>query len=271
LNFIRLLRRKSSEPASRWPEPPAADLAAPAGVRSVARSHVGVVRALNEDRFLDLPEQGLWAVADGMGGHRAGDMAAQMVVDAIAEIAAETSVEGIRSAVQAANARLVNHSASSRQDVSGSTLVVLTIEGSRYDCLWAGDSQAWLRRGGGWRQITRDHSLVEDLLQAGAIEADQRHLHPHRHVITRAVGVAETLELDHVQGSLADGDVILLCSDGLTNVVDPAALAIPAGTPDLDAMADALLSQALAGGAADNVTFILVLFRDFTNRKSSRT
>jgi serine/threonine protein phosphatase Stp1 len=267
LNFIRILRRKSREPASRWAEPPAAEVAVPSRLRSVARSHVGVVRSLNEDRFLDLPEQGLWAVADGMGGHRAGDIAAQMVVDAISEIAAEATVDAIRGAVQDANKRLVSQSGTSGLDVSGSTLVVLTIDGSRYDCLWAGDSQAWLLRAGGWRQITRDHSLVEDLLQAGAIEASQRHCHPHRHVITRAVGVAETLEIDHVQGSLADGDVLLLCSDGLTNVVDPGAMAIPAGAPDLDAMADALLGEALAGGAADNVTLILVSFRDFTNRK----
>jgi serine/threonine protein phosphatase PrpC len=263
VNFVRSLWRKARapEPAPPPADPAVADIAAARGFRSVARSHVGVVRSLNEDRFLDHPERALWAIADGMGGHRAGDIAAQMVVDSIAGIAAEASVEAIRGAVQEANKRLLSHSAAAGLDVSGSTLVVLTIEDARYDCLWAGDSQAWLLRGNSWRQLTRDHSLVEDLVAAGAIEAKLRQFHPQRHVITRAVGVAEPLTLDHVQGSLTDGDVLLLCSDGLTNMVDLSATAVPAGAPDLDGMADALLSEALEGGATDNVTFVLVAFR----------
>lgn len=216
---------------------------------------MGRVRSLNEDRFLELPERGLWAVADGMGGHRAGDVAAQLVVDALAGTVATATIDDIRKAVNEANRSLLHHSAYSNLGVSGSTLVVMKIAGGRYDCLWAGDSQAWLFRGNSWSQLTRDHSVVEDLVDAGAIARHQRQCHPQRHVITRAVGVGTPLLLDHVQGTFMAGDILLLCSDGLSGVVDLNEVTPAEG---LEKMADDLLSEALEAGAPDNVTFVLI-------------
>jgi protein phosphatase/serine/threonine-protein phosphatase Stp1 len=180
-----------------------------------------------------------------------------MVVDALRAIPGNVSAAAVSAAVQSVNASLLSRGAAPR-DVSGSTLVALILRGEHYSCLWAGDSQAWLFRAGAGIKITRDHSLVQELIDAGAMSAVDRHRHPHAHVITRAVGTGDPLLLDKVEGDLRFGDTLLLCSDGLSDVLEPPRLAELTAHDDLDSAADALLAEALERSASDNVTFLLI-------------
>jgi serine/threonine protein phosphatase PrpC len=221
---------------------------------TASRSHPGT-RQLNEDRLLELPDLGLWAVADGMGGHRRGDLAAETVVAAIAAAQPRDAAQ-VRAAVDLANTRL--HSESAHDAISGSTLVVLHLEDARFECFWAGDSELWLARAARVQKVTRDHSVVEELVRSGLIDESDRHAHPQGHLVTRAIGAAQSVELDMAEGSVEDGDVFLLCSDGLTGAISPDDLTVLTNDRPLEAIADDLLARALAQNASDNVTFILV-------------
>jgi serine/threonine protein phosphatase PrpC len=253
LDFFRRRRRQAAPPSD---ETDGATPAPPASFEHSARTHVGVVRTLNEDRLLARPEAGLWAVADGMGGHDAGDLAAQAVIDRLA--AAVPERESIRSAIGEANEQLRDRARASGGRVSGATIVILQLRGSEYRCYWAGDSEAWLMRGSELRKLTRDHSLVEELVQAGVVAERDRHRHPQAHVITRAVGVGDDTALDEVSGGFAPGDLFLLCSDGLTGAIGAEGLRSIDPTAPLEAEADRMLGDALARGAADNVSLVLV-------------
>lgn len=253
--FSRFVRREAAIPAAHGPAP---------RFRSVARSHVGRVRKLNEDRFVEMPEAGLWAIADGMGGHRAGDVAAQMVADAVRQAVSDSSgkpisAEAVALAVHRVNGDLLQISRlRGGRDISGSTMVALIAHEDSYQCLWAGDSRAYLFRGGRCSRINRDHSVVQDLVDAGLVAPAAAAYHPQAHVVTRAVGVASALSLDFSDGELVSRDVILICSDGLSDVLGASEIQACIGQPTLEAMADALLAAALDAGAPDNVTFILI-------------
>jgi protein phosphatase len=224
---------------------------------TAARSHVGTVRSLNEDRLLALEEAGLWVIADGMGGHHGGDVAAQSVIDEIAR-AMPDSADRFRAAIDRVNRRLIDSARHSQRGISGSTVVGLLLRDQRYLCLWMGDSEVWLFRDGEVRKLTRDHSVVEEMVRAGIVAEADRRSHPHAHVITRAVGVAELALVDVEEGRFQDGDLFLLCSDGLTGAVAPDELARISLDRPIEAIAEALLQRALVNGASDNVTFILV-------------
>jgi serine/threonine protein phosphatase PrpC len=230
-------------------------------VKSTARSHVGSVRKLNEDRLVELEEAQLWAIADGMGGHSAGDIAAQMVADAIASTARQgkADVAAIREAVASVNSELLDRATSrSPQGTSGSTVVTLLLHAGRYNCLWAGDSRAYLYRDGRCRLVSRDHSIVQEMVDAGLLAPAEAKFHPRANVITRAVGVAEPLEMELAEGELKRGDIFLLCSDGLTATLDEEEIEGSLGGENLDEIADGLLAAALALGASDNVSLVLV-------------
>ena len=231
--------------------------AAPIRAESCARSHVGTVRSVNEDRFLALDGGGLWAVADGMGGHFAGDLAAEAVIGELERVG-KADEEAARAAIERANRRLFEASEASFERASGTTVVALLIHGSHYRCLWAGDSELWLLRDGALAKLTRDHSVVEELVQAGVLAEADRRKHPQANIITRAIGADAELLLDSVSGNVEPGDVFLLCSDGLTGAVTRHELEDMLPTDTLDAAADALLERALANGASDNVTLVLV-------------
>jgi serine/threonine-protein phosphatase Stp1 len=229
---------------------------------SAARSHAGALRELNEDRYIDLPEVGLWAVADGMGGHAAGDMAAQMTVDALAALVdgvLSPAPAAIHEAIGAVNARLAQRTASGGfEATSGSTLVALLAAKGRYTCLWAGDSRAYVVREGRLVPISRDHSLVQEMVDAGILSPAEARDHPRSNVITRAVGVVGSLELEAATGSIGSEDCFLLCSDGLTAALEEREIESLLGGDDVEAAADALLGAALANHPRDNVTFVLV-------------
>ncbi len=220
--------------------------------QSSARSHVGCVRALNEDAILDRPDIGLWAVADGMGGHNAGEIASAVVIE---ELSHGTNVT---EHLQRANRRLLAHAAQTRSGAIGSTVVVLRIEPTRFSCFWAGDSRAYLLRDDRLMRLTHDHSAVQELVDAGRITPTEAVHHPQAHVITRAVGAEQTLSVDCRDGPISASDTFLLCSDGLSNLIRDSELADAAKMTDLDAAADALLTLALQRNAPDNVSVILV-------------
>jgi serine/threonine protein phosphatase PrpC len=234
---------------------PAAEARTPRPPISVSRSHVGRVRMINEDRVFDSAAAGLWAIADGMGGHAAGDVAAQAVVSALHQLSesAEPFDGGaIETALVEAGRRV--HGTMSR---SGSTVVALHIDGLRGTVLWAGDSRAYRLRDGRMERLTRDHSVVQDLIDAGAIRADQADRHPEAHVITRALGTAPDVAVDRRDIDVREGDLFLLCSDGLSRGCLDGTLSAALGGSIPD-MADRLLARALEAGGNDNISLLLV-------------
>lgn len=233
------------------------------GFDHVSRTHVGCRRKLNEDAFLADVDRGLWAVADGMGGHDAGEVASAAVIEAIASRWTEGSVaeaaNALIGALKGANDRLVALGRSGEdQRTIGSTAVVLLANGNEYACLWAGDSRAYRLRDAALEQITRDHSLVQELVDAGMLEPAEADGHPNANIITRAVGAADILEVDMVTGDVRAGDVFLLASDGVTRLLTPAELAQEIDRSDLAAAADRLIEMVLDRGAPDNATLIVL-------------
>lgn len=233
---------------------------------SEERTHVGCVRKLNEDRMLSRPEVGLWAVADGMGGHQAGDLASGMLVDALAGVELLGSgyafLDEVQESVQRVNRTLVAHARLSRPGtVIGSTLVVLLAYEGHFACLWAGDSRAYLLRDERMEQITRDHSMVQELIDSGALNRADASSYGRSNVITRAVGVNDRLALDVTNGPILPGDIFLLCSDGLTGMIADAEIEMALKKEGVAAV-DRLLDVTLSRGAKDNVTIVAVTATD---------
>lgn len=261
---------RSGASAARWPEREGVTVAAlfrrmrrrdrtSPRVVSAARSHVGRVRAINEDRLLDCAARGLWAVADGMGGHAAGDVAATIAVASLQTLAdthAAIDESGLRDALSDANAA-IRAGREGRLRMSGATVVALTLDGDCATVLWAGDSRAYRWRAGRLDRLSRDHSLVQELIDAGTIDDAQAKAHPSAHVVTRALGCAPVVEVDAVTVDVAAGDRLLLCSDGLTGPVSEATIARLLDRAPAPAC-DALLDAALAAGGPDNVTAVVI-------------
>lgn len=233
--------------------------------RSWAVTHPGARRKHNEDAYVDRPDLGIWAVADGAGGHAAGEVASGMIAESLEAIpsgltASELLAE-VRLAIERTHAALREEAARRGPDeIVASTVVVMLARGDHFACLWAGDSRAYLLRSGELRQITRDHSLVQELLEAGAIGPDQVANHPRGNVITRAVGAElDEFILDKVSDRLQPGDRFLLCSDGLCKTLPDNELAIHLGAAD-SVPPQALVDAALAAKVSDNVTAVAVEF-----------
>lgn len=228
--------------------------------QSWAVSHPGAVRSHNEDAFVDRPDLGLWAVADGAGGHEAGEVASgrlKEVLDAIPPgLSASELLAQVRLRVAEVHQELRDEAEKrGPRSMIASTLVVLLARDGHFACLWAGDSRIYLLRDGALSQVTRDHSLVQELVDAGAITAEEADGHPRANVITRAVGAAEALELDKVSHRLAAGDRFLLCSDGLNKTLADTELAALLADPG---PAELLVGEALARRATDNITVVAV-------------
>lgn len=232
------------------------------GLDSAAATHVGSVRRENEDSVLAAPDAGLWLVADGMGGHANGRFASQTIVDVVAGARLPDGLDdacaAVAAAVRDANARILARAREAGSQM-GSTFVALVVRGAAFGVLWAGDSRAYLRHGGALTRLTRDHSQVEEMVERGLLTAEAALTHAMRHVLSRAVGVQDTLEIASVRGTLAAGDTLLLCSDGLHGVVDDGGIAeiLGAGV-GAAATGEALVAASLASGAPDNVTVALV-------------
>ncbi|WP_192254482.1 PP2C family protein-serine/threonine phosphatase [Mesorhizobium silamurunense] len=237
-------------------------------IESFGVSHKGCVRDHNEDNYLVEPRTGLWVVADGMGGHEAGEVASASIVDHLATIGIASSAPDLRARFEdrlsRANAEIRNISRS-RGITIGSTFAALLAMDGRFAGLWAGDSRIYLVRGGAISQISRDHTEVQELLDRGMISADEALTWPRRNVITHAVGVSDELEIDFQQGELMPGDVFVLSTDGLTAHVSDAEIeaAVKSGPPQV--ACEKLLETVLARGGTDNVTIVMVSVGDGRN------
>jgi type VI secretion system protein ImpM len=226
----------------------------PLRFRSAAATDVGRVRGNNQDGFVERPEIGLWAVADGLGGHSHGEIASRMVCDALADFTPDGSfidtVEAAGLRVQQVNDHLLRGAAHSRlEDRSASTIVALLVRGSRLAVVWAGDSRLYRWRAGQLRQLSRDHSLGELEGATGAHGSN---------VITRAVGVQPGLTLDTYYDVARADDRFLLCSDGLTRVVSESQISEWLEHKDIREAVKGLITTTLDAGAPDNVTVLIV-------------
>jgi serine/threonine protein phosphatase PrpC len=228
-------------------------------IESAARTHEGRVRPHNEDSHIE--RDGLWAVADGMGGHEGGDWASGEIVRALGAASLdggfEAACDAAAGAIRAANAAILAE-ARVRGKQMGSTIVALLVEGARYAILWVGDSRAYLLRGGRLVQLSRDHSQVQEMVARGLMEPEQAIGHPMGHILSRAVGVQAEVEVDRADGEVQAGDVFLLCSDGLHGVVDDAIIAGELGRAAPGRALDRLIALTLDNGAPDNVTAIAI-------------
>ncbi|MCC8402775.1 protein phosphatase 2C domain-containing protein [Paraburkholderia sp. MMS20-SJTN17] len=233
---------------------------------SCARSDTGRVREINEDACLDEPEAGRWAVADGMGGHAVGDLASRTVIDALTRLAApqglRTLIDDVRARLQDANRQLRDEAARRQVQRIGSTVAVLLACDRFCGYVWAGDSRIYLYRAGQLRQLTRDHSQVEELRSLGVITEEEARHHPAQHMITRAVGATDLLELDDDAIEVADGDVFLLCSDGLSNELSNDEIADVLTSAERENACGELVDLALARGGRDNITAVVVEAQD---------
>ncbi len=227
-------------------------------------SDVGRIRSLNEDRFLLRPEVGLWAVTDGMGGHDAGDFASDVVMVELGGVGAHTALpemlEDFGEHVAQANRRLLEAAGGDASSVIGCTLAALLVTGRQLACVWAGDSRIYRIRDGRIELISQDHTEVQQLVDQGAItEADAR-LHPRRNVVTRAIGVFDFPEMDLVEEEVQRGDILLLCTDGLTEHVGNEEILAAAEEASAAGLCDDLIALALERGGTDNVTVVAVRF-----------
>lgn len=236
-----------------------------AGVDVGVRTHAGQVRSVNEDSYVVAPDLGIFAVADGMGGHDGGVVASRTVVESLASLGCAVSASDLLARVEdrvmRANA-ILQKMVAEKGSVIGSTVAILLIFDDHFACLWSGDSRIYRIRANAIRQLSRDHTEIRDLVERGILAPEEAKTWPRRHVITRAIGVRPEPELELEHGQLEAGDVFVICSDGLTgHVEDHEVLAHAgphAGRGSSQAACDALLALTLERGATDNVTLIVV-------------
>ena len=229
--------------------------------QSSAITDVGKVRKLNEDSILERCDDGLWVVADGMGGHSAGDLASQLIVNSLARLDAGGAlpdfVERVEEAVQNVNDRLFAV-ANAHNQTSGSTVVMLLTSGSHAVVIWAGDSRCYLLRHGQLRQLTTDHTQIELFIAKGLLTRAEAAGHPSGNMVTRAVGVTDSLLLEMDLLELHDDDCFLLCSDGLDKHLKDDEIALQLQGSDPATVARSLIDLTLARGAMDNVSVCVV-------------
>jgi serine/threonine protein phosphatase PrpC len=225
-------------------------------------THIGLVRQRNEDAFLDRPDLGIWTVADGMGGHHAGDFASASIVTALGAIEPsgdlDTFIEAAATELVAVDGALRSRAAKlGPAAVIASTVVVLLAMHDEVAGLWAGDSRLYRWRDGEFRRLSKDHSKVQEMVDAGLLQPEQMSRHPYSNIVTRSVG-GGPFELARLSDQVQAGDRFLLCTDGLTNVVRDIEIAAElAAAPPRDA-ALRLRDHVLARGAPDNVTIVIV-------------
>jgi len=230
---------------------------------SFALSDKGKVRKHNEDSLLSRPEIGLWVVADGMGGHSAGDLASQMIINSLKELQLggklNDSINNIEDRLLEVNKRLLEKAQQTDNKTTiGSTVVVMLAYGKYCIYIWAGDSRIYRIRNRQIRQMSTDHSQVELYVEKGLISREEALSHPHGNMITRAVGAADELFLDMDIQELASKDRYLLCSDGLTKHVTDMEIQdiLNEGTPEKSCRT--LIDLTLERGAVDNVSVVVV-------------
>lgn len=229
-----------------------------------ATTHVGNVRERNEDSYLVRPEVGLWAVADGMGGHEAGDLASRTIIDALRLIDPPATAAELLAAcetrVALANQRLKEIGKIRGGITIGATLATLLAFEDHYACLWSGDSRVYIIRAGAIRQLSQDHTEVQELVARGAITAEEARTWPRSNIVTRAIGIFEEPELEITSGPLLDGNSFVICSDGLTRHVADVEILARVSSGSAQQACEKLVSLALERGGLDNVTVVVMRY-----------
>jgi type VI secretion system protein ImpM len=229
--------------------------------RSACATSRGNVRGHNEDAVLDCPDVGLWVVADGMGGHNAGDVASNMIVQTLSGLVRRASpsaqLDDVEDRLRAVNEQLYRESLDNQGGMSGSTIVALLAFERHCLSIWAGDSRAYRSREGSLEQITRDHSEAQEMRDSGGATLPEVMA---SNVITRAVGGSQELFLDIELRELRNHDRYLLCSDGLYRELSDADMAHHLTGNDPEGACKALMKQAVSGTCSDNVSVIVVQF-----------
>jgi serine/threonine protein phosphatase PrpC len=230
---------------------------------SAEATDIGAKRKINEDAILSRPDIGLWAVADGMGGHAAGDVASKAVVDALTQLKPDKDltdfVDTLEDKLLSVNHNLRRHGMEALGGRTlGTTVVSLFVQDGLGACIWAGDSRLYQFRQGELRRVSHDHSAVQEMIDSGMITPDQAAHHPHRNVITRAVGGGDKLFPELRVFNVQADDWYLLCSDGFYNEISEDAIASLVVQDTLEKSVEVLMGKALAVGAADNVSLIVV-------------
>lgn len=238
-------------------------------IQSFSVTDIGKMRNLNQDFVYTADEKignlpNLYIVADGMGGHNAGDFAARLTISTMLETIAKLSDADaevlLDKSIIAAN-REVFQCAGSSEDLEGmgTTVVAATIDDRRLTVANVGDSRLYLCREGGLRQITRDHSWVEEMIRRGGLKREDARNHPDKNIITRAVGVEETVRIDFFELALQEKDLVLMCTDGLTNMLeDETIYGVLMGAGTLEEKAKELVRRANESGGRDNISVILI-------------
>jgi protein phosphatase len=238
-------------------------------------THRGHVRDRNEDDFILRPDIGLWAVADGMGGHAEGAFASRAVTRALSEVEQPASAAALLQSCDAkislANAEIRSFAERNGGAIVGTTVAVLLAFPEHFACVWCGDSRIYLVRRGVLEQISRDHTEFQELIDRGALEPGEAENWPNRNVLTRAIGVFEKPETEMKDGALQSGDVFVLCSDGLTAHVEDEEILKIAGRRPPESACHELIDLALSRGGKDNVTVIVMKYNpDGTRRMSGQ-
>lgn len=233
-------------------------------MRTEAISDIGLVRKGNEDSYLINPELGLFAVADGMGGHEAGEVASMLAVRTLEKAIAEypDKVGALSLAIQAANSEIFRQSQENPSySGMGTTITAVYCYNNKVYIGHVGDSRAYLIRSAQATLLTRDHSLVNELVRGGHISEEEAQNHPQRHVVTRALGTEPKVEVDILSPVIEKGDRIMLCTDGLSNLVKPDEFVkIINSTDDPRQALQRLKEVALERGGFDNITALMVEF-----------
>lgn len=238
-------------------------------LKTFSITDIGKKRKLNQDYVFtsEIPVghlPNLFLVADGMGGHNAGDYASRYTIETIVEEIGSSSNDSpvivLEKAIQSAN-RLIRQKSFEDEDLSGmgTTVVAATIDDDRLCVANVGDSRLYVINNREIKQITRDHSLVEEMVRMGGLQREQARSHPDKNIITRAIGAQDEVEIDFFQMTLSKDDIILMCSDGLTNMIDDEEIRmILQGQRDIVEKAETLVNAANNNGGKDNIAVILV-------------
>lgn len=224
-----------------------------------SRTEIGNVREHNEDSLTVLPP--LFAVADGMGGHEAGEVASEITINTLNDLAPQSAdAEALARAVVAANLNVIKApSQGVGREGMGTTLTAAILEKERLVIAQVGDSRAYLLHNGSLQQLTRDHSLMADMIEAGQLTEAEARVHPNRSVITRAIGSDPHMQPDLYELNVETGDRLLLCSDGICGMIEDHEIAsIMRQAPSAQSCADQLIEAALAAGGFDNATAVVV-------------
>ena len=226
-------------------------------------TNVGKVRKHNEDSMLERPETGMWVVADGMGGHDAGDVASQMIVNSLKKvhegISLDRYIDDIEDKLISVNKNLIDKANESTQRTTIGSTVAMMLAYDKY-CVffWAGDSRLYRLRNSELRQMTTDHSQVEQYVEQGLISREEAAVHPHGNMITRAVGATQEFFLDMDIQEMQKGDRYLLCSDGLTKHTEDYEFQELLVKGTAEEICKEMIELTLTRGAGDNVTAIVI-------------